>query len=495
MNWSQLGMGDRNDAAVILTPWGTCEDLTTDNLVGDANFVIDCSRGIDSISVFLNEQSVAGVVRVAVTNFKRLTVGDQCRVAHLCRQFRESRRDGGTTQFVFEAGRWNWIKFENTWRQELSASPFLQQAHHRILEPLDRSGVWNALADARLVGLRSNPIDELCCNLVLEFTGGRWPLVKAVINQLTTRSGDIRNCLQSTLVEVTGLHDLVDSVCGEWNKLTQDAQQIVRNTIFCNFNRVCSRDINTADAILSGLVVKEPQLSGPNIIVLVPSCKCVQQVLLREKLLPSNDADNLGDIGDSCVTVMTQAYRKVLEIECLLRQVLAVYWTAQGLKVQDAMSKIKVSGSARSIPIKDLINENKRSGSAIAQDFLSKRQTVDEKVSLLGSATEWKKHQFENLDQPDVHLLAYITSGELESAIINDQVGLVSKNNSNPAKPFQHEKLMSIMQRFRPIRNAVAHFQPLCITAIATLDSIKDELVKTVSEKANSFVPQNGGEK
>ena len=85
--------------------------------------------------------------------------------------------------------------------------------------------------------------------------------------------------------------------------------------------------------------------------------------------------------------------------------------------------------------------------------------------------------------------MAYATAKELEMALINERIGLVSKSSANPNKPFQKEALISIMDRFRPIRDAVAHCQPLCISSITVLDGIREELVKMIAINTKSFVP------
>lgn len=491
MKWAELGMGDQKGAAVVVRPWGTRCSLGIESYVDEASHIFDCSKlPQDQLMQVLEPHASSSMMRVLVKNFGEISVSEQCKVAHQCRSFRESRSNGMPTQFVFDAGRWNWVAFTETWQRERAGSPFLQHAHIRSLEPLSREGVWAELAAANCVSLRHNSTDELCCNLVAEFTGGRAPLVEAVISQLGVQlKGDIEKCLHSVLWGIVSLHEVIDAVRNEWSLLCDTGRRVVANTLCCHFNRVRLRDVGTVDALLSGLVVQEPQMSGPNYVVLTPSCKCVEQVMFREVLRPLAVCDNLADVGDSCVTVMAHAYRKTLEIECLLRQLLVSYWTVRRIGVRDALRRVKVSNREQAVPVSQLFQAGQRPSIDVAREFERKqRESSEGEKSLLDSAVKWQDRQFEKLDQADVSLMAYVTSRELEMAIENDHVGIVSRNNANPDKPFQQEAVKSIIERFRPIRDAVAHCQPICYSAITTLEGIREELVKMVTAKSDSFV-------
>ncbi len=190
------------------------------------------------------------------------------------------------------------------------------------------------------------------------------------------------------------------------------------------------------------------------------------------------------------------AYRKIAQIEVLLRNVVVQQWYAEvGDKWEDKLKAIKTLSRQETTEddlrqlVTTLVQSQLAESGMAAPDRHDQKAPPSEtkkarsQASLLSSAQAWQARQRDHhgVELCKHNLMQFLTTEALMSVLVNKRDGLYGQG-----KPFSRkEYLVTAMEEYIVIRSAVAHNQALKLSTIARLDELHRKFVNWLTVYAD----------
>jgi hypothetical protein len=337
-------------------------------------------------------------------------------------------------------------------------------------------------------------LDIVAAQFVAEHTGGDEFLVDQAVSHLAGRRGDWTSNVEQVLEELTEAPDVIDAVRERIGFLdTQSRSELTKLLVFQRLVRPADRT-ESEHLWLAGIAQCLDLGSGKQ-------CVCVASPLIETVLRRITQRDAPGTVAlseDLCFqhgSLAATAYRRLAEVETLLRNLVVTMWYAeagdnwsqrldeiktlsreqeQSQEVRELVDLVREALAASGVPLEGM------TGSPTPTDGT---QEPRPKQSIRQSAESWRQRQttHHGVELARDNLLQFLTTEALMSVLVNKKFGL-----HGPGKPFRLEYLVTALEEYIAIRSAVAHNQAVKISTISRLDDLHRRFVEWVTVFADS---------
>ncbi|WP_027469536.1 hypothetical protein [Deefgea rivuli] len=467
------------------------EIVCIQDIGGEYKFMKDGGELIDLDLHSIVEKSIVAAaefqrqcVRIVIDEFHLASFSIKASLIKTAREIQE-KTTKIPVQFVF-CGNWSYFLFVDEYRKSngLTSSPAAEYKNVILAPNMNSSDVIKILIDEKLLA-RPSDIDMIACSFLIEQTAGDGYLIEKAIEYLKEKSGNWIDNLESVLQELSVAPDVIIEIKSRFNSLNEDSK-IDLNKILRFYKLVRNFDSIDVECLwLSGLVVVQNIESSKKLIQIASP---LISTVLR------NNSENIGlkNIAPAdaiCFerdAITSAAYRKVAQIENLLRNIVVSEWFFEfGEEWQKKINVAKVPAFVGESEHKlieftlQCVKEELRkmglvnSGTPEEESSvtLSKRPRSNVEP-LLDSVLNWKKRQEEHhgVELLQCNIMHFLTTENLEKLLLNKTHPFCGDD-----KPFNKPFLTTALDEYRAIRSAVAHNQPIGLSALSRLDKLQKD--------------------
>lgn len=434
-------------------------------------------------------------VQIIITNFHTATADEQYQILCEARRIQEQER---SVRFQFiVCGRWSHYLVKEHHDQHCSSlSPPTESKNAIQVSYASEENILDELYERGIVGAVPTYLDRLGCAFLIEQTGGDWFLIQQVIDRID--SSPWTDSIEQHINELESSPEVCNEVTRRLSIVCVDSQtELQQLLITYRLLRPMGRKASE-ELWLAGLARKTKRTGGG--IVLEIANPVIDAV--ARKILGSNNS-NLARSNEVCYrrnSIATEAYRRVAEIENLLRNVIVAEWRLQcgdtwkeklaGNKTParefENNDEIEIIKSLRAplylagfelVPIKQVHENSKDTPS----ESVPKKKTE----TLLAAANDWQKRQQNNhaIRLQNDNLMHFLTTESLKGILVDKKNGF--HGDGRDGRMFKKEELHSALDEYVAIRAAVAHNQPLKLSMITKLDDLLERFLKWLTVYAD----------
>jgi hypothetical protein len=444
-------------------------------------------------------------IRVVVMDFHDAPVVEQCALIKKARSVQESTTSI-SCQFVF-CGQWSYYAFRSAYREihGHTISPPTQSKDILQVTPWCANDVLKLLDERRLMGAYPSDIELVASEFLVEQTAGAKFLIYQAVAHMEELGGNWTSNIEQVLDELAEAPVVTTAVSESIHSL--DAHQKSELTKLLRVQRLI-RDVDSIDAEqlwLAGLVQRWDLGSGRQCIQIAGPL--INTVVRR--FLHSEATGSVAIPEDLCFereAISTAAYRRIAQIENMLRNLIVSQWYAErdnnwyqnlgGIKTVSRDLEEREE-------LRELLAAVVRSELA-ACGLAPESSTIDHTTpagppkrrpqeSLLDSARDWQRRQHDDhsVELARNNLMHFLTTESLKNVLVNKRNGLHGKD-----KPFRKEFLVAAFEEYVAIRSAVAHNQPLKLSTISRLDDLHRKFIEwlTVFADQNDELKEPGSD-
>jgi hypothetical protein len=438
-------------------------------------------------------------VCIVIGEFHNAGVFEQCSLIKTARSLQESN-SSLSLQFVF-IGKWNYFNFRFQYREinGHTSSPPAESKNILHVPPWNNKNLLSLLQTRQLVANPSE-FDLVACEFVVEQTAGDEFLIRCVVEDLKSHDGEWTKNIEQVLSELISSNRVIQEITERVRALgPTERSELIKLLRVHRLVRPYD-SIKSEQLWLEGLAQRSKleggkcciQIAGPLINTIV------------RRILAGEESEAYFSPGQICFereAISTAAYRRISQIENLLRNLIISLWYADlGDKWEENLKATKTSSYNREdestyvkLILDQLRSELVASGvgidinksSLLTEDInpIAQRQ-----VSIFESARNWQKRQLENhgVELADNNTMHFLTTEALCAVFCNKKNGLHGVN-----KPFNKDFLINTLTEYTAIRSAVAHNQPIKLNTITRLDSLQRKFDDIITVFADNNISTN----
>ncbi|SBS66007.1 hypothetical protein [Vibrio splendidus] len=440
--------------------------------------------GLDEISKRMINQArdfQRSFARIVIYDFDRLSLSSQCTVIKNARSIQESESDFVSIQFVF-CGSWNYFSFREKYFEinGKSSSPAAELKNIIYVPSHNLESLLELMLEKNLIGKYCTEIQRIAAEYLIEQVGGSDFLLTEAIEYLIDKEGDWVDNIEQVLEELVVAPKIVEKYkilvggldCYSKDELikTLRVQRITRQLesraieqlwllgFIDKYNLDRKKyQVNISGYVTSGVLRNIAEESGLGIVA--PS----EELCIRSSVISS------------------YAYKKVAELENLLRSLLVSEWYQnskdewrENLKAtkaspyrddQEHLIKLVISCIKEEFPA---ISSNVEK-SQVDNVQESRGRKSSHTSTILDSALDWQKRQNEHhgIELGKNNIMHFLTTESLIQVIKGRNKGIVGDG-----KVFKKDYFSATLDEYVAIRSAVAHNQPILLDTILRLNEI-----------------------
>jgi len=467
----------------IVSNDGVSEFKTSDQM----SVEMDLLQVADKIAKYAHEFDRSSV-RIIVHDFHNANEKDQCSLIKTARSIQETA-SRLTYQFIF-CGAWSYYNFCEHYYEinDKTTSPAAEYKNMVFVPPMSNVDLCQLLISKRIIS-RATELDKIACDLLIEQTAGNDYLISKAIEYLEDKTGLWVNNIEQVINELIVAPEVIQYFRDGINTLDLKAKDELSKLLHVHRLVRPSESIITEQLWLAG-IVRINNLEG-NFQLIQISGALINHVIRNIALsVGLNDCAPPKDLCLEGHIISSAAYRKVAEIENILRCLVVSDWYGKlGEKWVDNLEMTKTP--PHQSENEELINlvlkcMREEFPKLHESDDLTNDKTIPPKKrknsqTILVSAKDWQKRQNEHhgVVLAKNNLMHFLTTESLELVLRTKKVGLVG-----PDKIFTKDYFTTTMEEYRSIRSAVAHNQPLMLVTISRLD----DLLRKITEWLTVFV-------
>ena len=440
------------------------------------------------------------LARCLVTRFGDLSLDDECLVLRLSRAVRDRTPDFKLQTIV--SGTWNFFRVQEHWRRHYAGtlSPALDRKHVLFHERQDFQSILSRLLRAKLVSEPLDRFQEVCVDVLAEASGGDAFLLDYIISSLTSQHQRLE-ALESVFAQVPDSGEVVDEFRRRASRLGPGAWNALLSILL---RQISCRLVGDPDA-------EDLRLAGFTTVHCIGNNQCMAPASpLAERLLRQNwsliaagkpPVDPGHDLARPILALNTAAYRTVAEIENTLRNLVVLSLNQTGdwhqqvagvktLPYDGGEISHELLGLARKIqevclPPTEIPAPQppKLPEAAPESNPAPEAAPVAKKpkqITLLEAAKNWRERNRTNtvLQLSHESLIYFFTSEGLASLLANEKQDIYARA-VRPFFPSKHE-LATFLEHYVAIRAAVAHNQPISLSTLKRLQTMRDDLDRRI---------------
>lgn len=438
-------------------------------------------------------------IRVLIGNFHEAPTDVQCALIKSARGIQETATQV-SWQFVF-CGRWSYYAFRAAYL-EIHGHTSSPPAHSKdVLQPpvLTADDVLALLSDRRLMAAYPSEIERIAAEYLIEQTAGDEFLIGEAIHHLEQIGHTWTAHIEQVVVELAQSSVIIDAVSARLHSLDVNARSELDKLL--RVQRLI-RNIDSIEAEqlwLAGLARRRDLGSGKQCVHLAGP---LTNIILR-RILHIQSPGSVALPEDLCFereAIAAAAYRKISQIEIMLRNLVVAFWYAEaGDKWTERLVGIKTLSrdqeEAEDVPkLTAELVWSKLVAIGLAPQELPKDETQHphprkerRKESILESASDWQNRQRNHhaVELSCYNLMQFLTTEALMSILVNKRDGL-----HGHGKPFSRkEYLVTALEEYIAIRSAVAHNQSMKLSTILRLDDLHRRFVEWLTVYADEPTP------
>ena len=442
-------------------------------------------------------------IRVVIGDFHEIPMEARCALIKSSRGIQETSNQI-SWQFVF-CGQWSYYAFRAAYLQTFghTNSPPAQSRDVILVPSVTADDVLRLLAERRLTGAFPSEIERITAEFLVEQTAGDEFLIAEILQHLEHLTGNWTTNVEQVIDELSASPNVIEVVASRLKALDAGARTELDKLLKVH-RLIRSFDSIEAEQLwLAGFARRRDLGSGKQCVHLAGPL--INTVLRR--LLNSQTPGTVALPEDLCFerdAIATAAYRKVSQIEIMLRNLVVAHWhTEVGETWQDRLGGIKTLSrdNEQAEDVSQLVSVLFHShlvASGLAPQEPPKPDAAPaaiqprndrQKESLLDSASDWQKRQRNHhaIELSNYNLMQFLTTEALMSVLVNKRDGL-----HGPGKPFSRkEYLVTALEEYIAIRSAVAHNQAIKLSTISRLDDLHRRFVEWLSVYADQTDPKS----
>lgn len=432
-------------------------------------------------------------VRIVIANFHAASKDEQYQVLCEARRIQEQERSV-SFQFIV-CGRWShYLVKEHHAQLGSSISPPTDSKNAFQVPYANEEKILTELYDRRIVRAAPTDLDRIGCAFLLEQTGGDWFLVLQAIDRVD--SSPWTDSIEQHINELESSPDVFEEVSRRLCIISDDSQAELKLLLRTHrLLRPIGR-MESEELWLAGLARKTRRSGGEMVLEIASP---VIDAVTRQ-ILSSNEC-GLARSNEICyrrTSIAIEAYRRVADLENLLRNIIVAEWRFQHedkWKEKLAGNKTPARGHENELEIAfieamrppllqagyDLVHleQSQEKSNNESTGKPQKRKTE----TLLSAADNWQHRQQNN------HAIRLQNDNTMHFLTTESLVGiLVDKKNhfhGTEGQMFKKQELHSALEEYTAIRAAVAHNQPLKLSMIAKLDDLLERFLKWLTVYAD----------
>jgi hypothetical protein len=427
-------------------------------------------------------------VRIIIHDFHNASSDDQCSLVKTARSIQEVY-SSLSYQFIF-CGTWSYYAFCEQYYviNDKTTSPAAEYKNMVFVPPMSSTDLCNLLIDKRLIS-RATELDRIACDLLIEQTAGNDYLIKKAIEYLEDKTGLWVNNIEQVINELIVAPEVIDYFKIGISSLDHKAKEELSKLLHVHRLVRPSESRITEQLWLAG-IVRSHNLEGNHHLVQIAG-SLINNVI--RNIASSVGLDDCAPPNDLCLegqVISSAAYRKVAEIENILRCLVVTEWYSNlgdqwvnNLKDTKVLPHESENEELIKLVLKCIKEEfphiNESTDSINDKDIVPQKRRNSQ--TILDSAKDWQRRQNEHhgVMLAKNNLMHFLTTESLEIVVRNKKTGLVGDGNI-----FTKDYFSTTLEEYRSIRSAVAHNQPLMLVTIVRLD----DLLRKISDWTTVFI-------
>jgi hypothetical protein len=427
-------------------------------------------------------------VRIVIDEFHLASAEEQNTILREARLIQESEKSIAL-QFLV-CGRWSHhlSKSYHIAQHGNSLSPQTDAKNSHQVPYATEDEVLKELTEHGKALTLPTDLDRIGCAFLLEQTAGDWYLIQQAIDGVN--SSPWTDSIEQSVSELASSPEVISEIERRLN-LVDDGARTELNRLLRVRRLSRPNGQNEAETLwLAGLVRKAARPGGQIILEIASP---VIEAAIRN-IESSNQFGRIAHSSEICFcrnSIATAAYRRVSDIENLLRNVIVTEWRLRhGNNWLDKLAETKTRGHyqeeqeeiLRNLLRNDYDIEPKRKEQTDSDVELTESIPKRKEVTVLNSAQNWQRRQRNNhaVDLDQDNLMHFLTTESLTAIFVT------AKNQFHGEKKmFRKEDLRAALDDYVAIRSAVAHNQPLKLVTISKLDSLLERFMKWLTVYAD----------
>lgn len=460
--------------------------------------LIEAGLGLESFAIRGKNKALQegyDKVRIVISDFHAATVVEQYQILCEARRIQEQER---SVRFQFiVCGRWSHYLVKAHHDQHGSSLSPPTESKNAVQVPYaNEENILTELCKRGIVGAVPTYLDRIGCAFLLEQTGGDWFLIRQAIDRVD--SSPWTDSIEQHINELESSPEVCEEIGRRLAIVSEDSKTELKQLLITyRLLRPIGKKVSE-ELWLAGLARKTRRSGGGFVLEIAnPVIDAVTR-----KILSSNQC-KLARSNEVCYrrnSIATEAYRRVAEIENLLRNVIVAEWR---LQCGDAW-KDKLAGNKT--PAREFENEEEREIIELLRPSLLRagyelvrieqtQENSSDKPSentpkkktetLLAAANDWQQRQKNNhaIRLQNDNLMHFLTTESLKGILVDKKNGF--HGDGRDGRMFKKEELHSALDEYVAIRAAVAHNQPLKLSMITKLDDLLERFLKWLTVYAD----------
>ena len=429
-------------------------------------------------------------VRIVIDEFHLASAEEQNTILREARLIQESEKSIAL-QFLF-CGRWS---------HYLSKSYHIEQHGNSLSPPTDAKNsqqipyateddVLKELTDHGKVLTSPTDLDRIGCAFLLEQTAGDWHLIQQAIEGLD--SSPWTDSIEQSVSELASSQEVVSEIHRRLNLVDDGARAELYRLLRI---RRLLRPVGSKEAELLWLAGLARKYGRPGGQLMLEIASPVVEAVIRnlESSCKSEKVANANEICYCRNSIATAAYRRVADIETLLRNVVVSEWRLRhGNNWLSKLADTKTCAHDRE-EFEEWLQTSLRErynieplGSTQTDTNIGDSEKAHKRkyLTVLNSATEWQQRQRAN------HSVALHQDNLMHFLTTESLIGIFENRKSQfhgEGGIFNKGELLTALAEFEAIRSAVAHNQPVKLSMIPKLDSLLERFVKWLTTYADQI--------
>ncbi|MGV8898660.1 MAG: hypothetical protein ACOH2B_05350 [Burkholderiaceae bacterium] len=432
-------------------------------------------------------------VRIVITDFHTASEEEQYQILCEARRIQEQERSI-SFQFIV-CGRWSHYLVKAHHDQHGSSlSPPTDSKNASQVPYANEENILTELCHRGIVGTVPTDLDKIGCAFLLEQTGGDWFLVRQAIDRVN--SSPWTDSIEQHINELESSPDVFEEVSRRLRIVSDDSQAELKLLLRTHrLLRPIGR-MESEELWLVGLARKTRRSGGEMVLEIAsPVIDAVTRQIL------SKNECGLARSNEICyrrTSIAIEAYRRVADLENLLRNIIVAEWRFQHedkWKEKLAGNKTPARGheneqeiaiiEALRLPLLqagyDLVRleQSQEKSNNESTEKPQKRKTE----TLLSAANNWQSRQQNN------HSIRLQNDNTMHFLTTESLVGILEDKKNHfhgiEGQMFKKQELHSALEEYTAIRAAVAHNQPLKLSMIAKLDNLLERFLKWLTVYAD----------
>lgn len=437
-------------------------------------------------------------VRIVVHHFHLASIEEQCSFIKNSRSIQEESRSTNF-QFVF-CGEWSYQAFCKNYKvlHGQTSSPAAEGKNILYVPQRNRKEVIDLLLSMRIISQPVTDLQNIACDLLIESTSGNEFLIEKAIEYLADRDDDFINNVEQVIDELINAPEIIEYVKQGITLLNEESKEELGKLLQVH-RLIRSKDSATTEQLwLVGLVKFNPlignkhqvQIAGPIINTVLRNIS--ESVGLKPYALAK-------DLCFGSNVVSAEVYRKVAEIENILRCLVVSCWYEElGEDWHSKLEKVKTPAHSKeeneeliNLVLKCMKNEfpQLQTTEPLTTDKVENNPQAASRNrkppdTILASALDWQRRQnaHHGVELGKNNIMHFLTTESLKSVITYRHSGMTGKENIFAQK----DHLITTLDEYLAIRSAVAHNQPILMVTLSRLDV----LLRKITDWTSNFIDQ-----